>query len=126
MTLSTTIRSIASIPIGILGRKAVTLTKPSYTGDNQTFDPPTGTYIVDEGEEAGDPVSGTVYAVFPEITQEWQDKFPITSGDAVAVVAAGGLEPEQNDVLDGWTILAVEKVKPAEAVIVYRCHLRKQ
>jgi hypothetical protein len=28
--------------------------------------------------------------------------------------------------LDGWTILAVEAVKPADTAVLYKCHVRKQ
>lgn len=106
--------------------QSVTLTKPGYTGDNQEYNPVTGQWEVVEGEEAGDPETGSVKAVFVGISQKWKDKFVIEQGDSVALVAADGLEPEQNDVLDGWTILAVEKVKPAATVVLYKCHVRKQ
>mgnify|MGYP000927262457 CR=1 FL=1 len=67
--------------------------------------------------------------------------YSIQEGDSIALVAPKGgkfitppsyyfpgLEviPEQNDVLDGWTILAVEEVNPAGTVVLYKCHVRKQ
>lgn len=106
--------------------RSVTLTKPGYTGDNQEFNPVTGQWETVEGEDAGDPETGSVNAVFVGITQKWKDKFVIEQGDSVALVAADGLGPEQNDVLDGWTILAVEAVKPADTAVLYKCHVRKQ
>jgi hypothetical protein len=105
--------------------RSVTLTKPGYTGDNQEFNPVTGEWEPVDGE-AGDPETGSVKAVFVGIAQKWKDKFVIEQGDSVALVAADGLEPEQNDVLDGWTILAVEPVKPADTAVLYKCHVRKQ
>jgi hypothetical protein len=105
--------------------QSVTLAKPGYTGDNQVFNPVTGEWEPVEGE-AGDPETGSVKAVFVGISQKWKDKFAIEQGDSVALVAADGLEPEQNDVLDGWTILAVEAVKPADTAVLYKCHVRKQ
>lgn len=106
--------------------RSVTLTKPGYTGDNQEFNPVTGEWETVEGEDAGDPETGSVKAVFVGISQKWKDKFVIEQGDSVALVAADGLEPEQNDDLDGWTILAVEAVKPADTAVLYKCHVRKQ
>jgi hypothetical protein len=106
--------------------QSVTLTKPDYTGDNQGFDPETGTYVPVEGEEAGDAESTTVKAVFVGIGYRWKDKFAIETGDSIALVSADGTEPEQNDLIDGWTILAVEKVKPAATTVLYKCHVRKQ
>lgn len=106
--------------------QSVTLTKPGYTGDNQEFNPVTGEWETVEGEEAGDAEAGSVKAVFVGITAKWTEKFAIEQGDSVALVAADGLEPEQNDALDGWTILAVEAVKPADTAVLYKCHVRKQ
>lgn len=106
--------------------QSLTLTKPAYTGGNQEWNPVTGQWETVEGKEAGDPETGSVKAVFVGISQRWKDKFVIEQGDSVALVAADGLEPEQNDVLDGWTILAVDPVKPAATVVLYRCHVRKQ
>jgi hypothetical protein len=118
--------------------RSVTLTKPGYTGDNQEFNPETG-YVdeypsytdmrlyVEEGycEYLG-PIATVLKAVFAGINANWKDKFAIEQGDSVALVAADGLEPEQNDDLDGWTILAVEAVKPADTAVLYKCHVRKQ
>jgi len=107
--------------------QSVTLTKPDYTGDNQVFDPSTGTYVaVDPEEETGEGASSTVKAVFVGIGYRWKDKFAIETGDSIALVSADGTEPEQNDLIDGWTILAVEKVKPAATTVLYKCHVRKQ
>jgi len=113
--------------------QSVTLTKPGYTGDNQVFNPVTGEWETVEGEEAGDAETGSVKAVFTGISFSWgmlrgagSFQFSVQEGDAIALVAADGLEPEQNDVLDGWTILAVEAVKPADTAVLYKCHVRKQ
>ena len=85
-----------------------------------TFDPTTGT-------SSGDTTTtNVVKAVFVEINAKWKDKFAIKLGDSIAMIAADGTEPEQNDVIDGWTILAIEKVKPADIVVLYKCHVRKQ
>jgi hypothetical protein len=85
-----------------------------------TFDPTTGT------SSGNTTTTEDVSAVFVGISQKWKDKFVIEQGDSVALVAADGLEPEQNDVLDGWTILAVEAVKPADTAVLFKCHVRKQ
>lgn len=65
----------------------------------------------------------------------------IQQGDSIALIAANGgtlvsppahyfpeeeAIPEQNDVIDGWTILNVEQVNPAGTVVLYKCHVRKQ
>ena len=65
----------------------------------------------------------------------------IQQGDSIAIVAPKGgtfvsppahyfpgqeVIPEQNDVIDGWTILDVEEVNPAGTVVLYKCHVRKQ
>ena len=85
-----------------------------------TFDPTTGT-------SSGDTTTiNVVKAVFVGINAKWKDKFSIKLGDSIAMIAADGTEPEQNDVIDGWTILAIEKVKPADIVVLYKCHVRKQ
>lgn len=85
-----------------------------------TFDPTTGT-------SSGDTTTtNSVSAVFVGINAKWKDKFAIEQGDSVALVAADGAEPEQNDVLDGWTILAIETVNPASTAVLYKCHVRKQ
>jgi hypothetical protein len=106
--------------------QSLTLTKPAYTGDNQEWNPVTGQWETVEGEETGEPETGSVKTVFVGISQKWTDKFVIEQGDSVALVAADGLEPEQNDDLDGWTILAVEPFNPADTAVLYRCHVRKQ
>lgn len=119
-------QDLAAVMLEKFGR-LVTLTKPSYTGDNLVYDPDTGTYVtVDPEEPIGSPDTGSVKAVFVGITAQWKEKFAIQEGDSVALVAADGLEPEQNDVIDGWTILAVEQAKPADIVVLYKCHVRKQ
>lgn len=65
----------------------------------------------------------------------------IQQGDSIAIVAPKGgtfvsppahyfpgqeVIPEQNDILNGWTILDVEEVNPAGTVVLYKCHVRKQ
>ena len=84
------------------------------------FDPSTGATAEDQIS------TNSVSTVFVGISQKWKDKFVIKQGDSIALVAAGGTVPEQNDVLDGWTILAIEEVKPAGTVVLYKCHVRKQ
>ena len=95
-----------------------TLTKPA----GPTHSPVTGAIIT----PAPVPTTSSVKAVFVGINNQWTDKFAIQSGDAVALVAADGAEPKQNDDLDGWAIIAIEPVTPADVTILYRCHLRKQ
>ena len=111
--------------------KTATLTK-SVSG---SFDPVTGT---DTGEQTH---TCEVLAVFVGISTKYKDKFAIQQGDSIAIVAPKGGEfimppayyypgeevvPEQNDIIDGWTILAVEEVNPAGTVVLYKCHVRKQ
>ena len=82
-----------------------------------------------------------VFAVFVGVSTKYKDKFAIQSGDSIAIVAPKGgtfvsppahyfpgqeVIPEQNDVIDGWTILDVEEVNPAGTVVLYKCHVRKQ
>ena len=97
---------------------ARTLVRPTGT----TYDPITGLPVT----PAPVPTQSSVQAVFVGITQAWTDKFAIQAGDAVALVAADGTEPKQNDTMDGWTVVAVEPVKPGATTLIYRCHLRKQ
>lgn len=107
--------------------QSVALTKPSYTGANQEYNPVTGQWEAVDGEEAGDPETGSVNAVFVGISQRWKDKFVIEQGDSIALVAGGGtLTPAQNDMLDDWTIVAIEEVNPAGTVVIYKCHVRQQ
>ena len=89
--------------------------------------------LVSITETGFDPVTGqpgttttttSVSAVFVGINSKWTDKFAIEQGDAVALVESG-TEPKQNDTLDGWTVIAVEPLKPADTVLMYRCHLRQ-
>ena len=81
------------------------------------FDPITG-------QPGTDTTTTSVSAVFVGINSKWTDKFAIEQGDAVALVESG-TEPKQNDTLDGWTVIAVEPLKPADTVLMYRCHLRQ-
>ncbi len=82
-----------------------------------------------------------VFAVFVGISTRYKDKFAIQSGDSIAIVAPKGgtfvsppqhyfpgqeVIPEQNDILNGWTILSVEEVNPSGTVVLYKCHVRKQ
>jgi len=100
-----------------------------------SFDPVTG---IDTGAQTH---TYEVQAVFVGISTKYKDKFAIQEGDSIALVAPKGGEfimppayyypdeevvPEQNDILDGWTILAVEEVNPAGTVVLYKCHVRKQ
>jgi len=89
--------------------------------------------LISVTETGFDPVTGTstttttttaVNTVMVGISKTWTDKFAIEQGDAVALVESG-TEPKQNDTLDGWTIVAVEPLKPADTVLMYRCHLRQ-
>ena len=93
--------------------KSVDLVSITETG----FDPVTGL-------PGTDTATTSVSAVFVGISSKWADKFAIEQGDAVALVESG-TEPKQNDTLDGWTVIAVEPLKPADTVLMYRCHLRQ-
>ena len=81
------------------------------------FDPETG-------QPGTTTTTTSVSAVFVGISSKWTDKFAVEQGDAVALVESG-TEPKQNDALDGWTVIAVEPLKPADTVLMYRCHLRQ-
>ena len=123
--------------------------KSLFTTFGQTVD----LYKTVEG--SFDPVTGTdsssqthqckVLAVFVGIKTSWGKGgsfiHTIQAGDSIALVAPTGGEyfvppapyfpgelpvPEQNDVIDGWTILAVEEVNPAGTAVLYKCHVRKQ
>lgn len=100
-----------------------------------SFDPATG------ADATAQVHTCEVFAVFLGVSTKYKDKFAIQSGDSIALVAPKGgkfitppsyyfpgqeVIPEQNDVLDGWTILAVEEVNPAGTVVLYKCHVRKQ
>ena len=118
--------------------KTTTLTK-NVPG---SFDPTTGT---DSGKQTH---TCEVLAVFVKprvsfgtIRGDASFAHAIQQGDSIAIVAPKGgkfitppsyyfpgqeVIPEQNDVLDGWTILEVEEVNPAGTVVLYKCHVRKQ
>ena len=100
-----------------------------------SFDPATG------ADATAQVHTCEVFAVFLGVSTKYKDKFAIQSGDSIALVAPKGgtfvsppahyfpgqeVIPEQNDVIDGWTILDVEEVNPAGTVVLYKCHLRKQ
>jgi len=100
-----------------------------------SFDPATG------ADDTAQVHTCEVFAVFVGVSTKYKDKFTIESGDSIALVAPKGgtfvsppahyfpgqeVIPEQNDVIDGWTILDVEEVNPAGTVVLYKCHLRKQ
>lgn len=100
-----------------------------------SFDPATG------ADATAQVHTCEVFAVFVGVSTKYKDKFAIQSGDSIALVAPKGgsfvsppahyfpgqeVIPEQNDVIDGWTILAVEEVNPAGTVVLYKCHVRKQ
>jgi hypothetical protein len=107
-----------------------------------SFDPETGTDSTSQTHQC------KVLAVFVGIKSSWgmlrgagSFQYSIQEGDSIVLVAPTGGEyymppasyflgqdpvPEQNDLIDGWTILAVEKVKPAATTVLYKCHVRKQ
>ena len=100
-----------------------------------SFDPATG------ADDTAQVHTCEVFAVFVGVSTKYKDKFAIQSGDSIAIVAPKGgtfvsppahyfpgeeVIPEQNDILNGWTILDVEEVNPAGTVVLYKCHLRKQ
>lgn len=100
-----------------------------------SFDPATG------ADATAQVHTCEVFAVFLGVSTKYKDKFAIQSGDSIALVAPKGgtfvsppahyfpgqeVIPEQNDVIDGWTILDVEEVNPAGTVVIYKCHVRKQ
>ncbi len=100
-----------------------------------SFDPATG------ADATAQVHTCEVFAVIIGITNRYKDKFAIQSGDSIALVAPKGgtfvsppahyfhgqeVIPEQNDILNGWTILDVEEVNPAGTVVLYKCHVRKQ
>lgn len=100
-----------------------------------SFDPATG------ADATAQVHTCEVFAVFVGVSTKYKDKFAIQSGDSIALVAPKGgsfvsppahyfpgqeVIPEQNDILNGWTILSVEEVNPAGTVVLYKCHVRKQ
>ena len=100
-----------------------------------SFDPATGADATSQVHTC------EVFAVFVGVSTKYKDKFAIQSGDSIALVAPKGgtfvsppanyfpgeeVIPEQNDILNGWTILDVEEVNPAGTVVLYKCHMRKQ
>jgi hypothetical protein len=100
-----------------------------------SFDPATG------ADDTSQVHTCEVFAVFVGASTKYKDKFTIQSGDSIALVAPIGgtfvsppahyfpgqeVIPEQNDILNGWTILDVEEVNPAGTVVLYKCHVRKQ
>ena len=100
-----------------------------------SFDPATGS------DDTAQVHTCEVFAVFVGVSTKYKDKFAIQSGDSIALVAPKGgtfvsphahyfpgeeVIPEQNDILNGWTILDVEEVNPAGTVVLYKCHVRKQ
>jgi len=100
-----------------------------------SFDPATG------ADATAQVHTCEVFAVFVGVSTKYKDKFAIQSGDSIALVAPKGgtfvsppahyfpgeeVIPEQNDILNGWTILDVEEVNPAGTVVLYKCHVRKQ
>ena len=100
-----------------------------------SFDPVTGS------DDAAQVHTCEVFAVFVGVSTKYKDKFAIQSGDSIALVSPKGgtfvspptyyfpgeeVIPEQNDILNGWTILDVEEVNPAGTVVLYKCHVRKQ
>ena len=100
-----------------------------------SFDPATG------ADATAQVHTCEVFAVFVGVSTKYKDKFAIQSGDSIAIVAPKGgtfvsppahyfpgeeVIPEQNDILNGWTILDVEEVNPAGTVVLYKCHVRKQ
>jgi hypothetical protein len=107
-----------------------------------SFDPATGS------DDTAQVHTCEVFAVFVKprvsfgtIRGEASFAHAIQQGDSIAIVAPKGgtfvsppahyfpgqeVIPEQNDVIDGWTILDVEEVNPAGTVVLYKCHVRKQ
>lgn len=86
-----------------------------------TYDPSTGLDVGSSTDES------PVKCVFVGAKSSWgRSSFTIEEGDSIALVAADGLAPEQNDLIDGWTIIGVETVQPASVAVLYKCHVRKQ
>lgn len=127
----TIFQTTADTLISQFGR-SVTLLKPATL----TFDPATGLYPtagLGDDDELGDDdtmegvdTSYSVNAIFVGINSQWKAKFTIEQGDAIALVSASGEAPEQNNILDGWRVIAVETVQPASVAVIYKCHVRMQ
>ena len=91
------------------------------------FDPLTGTY-------ASTTTDHTVNGVEVNINFGWGSgrvgsldyKFNIETGDGILLVAAGVIEPQAGDSIDGQTVVAVETVKPADVAVLYKVQVRAQ
>ena len=83
------------------------------------FDPLLGTY-------ASTTADHNLSGVQVGITEAWRGKFTIEAGDSVFLLAAGVIEPQAGDSIDGQTVVAVETVKPADVAVLYKAQVRAQ
>ena len=83
------------------------------------FDPLTGTY-------ASTTADHKLNGVQVGINDSWRGKFVIETGDSVFLLAAGVIEPQAGDKVDGQTVVAVETVKPADVAVLYKVQVRAQ
>ena len=83
------------------------------------FDPLLGTYTSMATDYA-------LNGVQVGINDSWRGKFTIEAGDSVFLLAAGVIEPQTGDKIEGQTVVAVETVRPADVAVLYKVQVRAQ
>ena len=85
-----------------------------------------GTYNPSTGTITGNSVSSaTVKAVFTNYNDNQIDGSIVKRGDRLALCAGDITPPTTNDVIGGFKIVAVEEVKPADTILLYKLQVRK-
>ena len=84
------------------------------------YDPSTGT------NTGASTSTQTVKAVFTDYKEMQIDGSIVQRGDRLVLVAASGIsEPLTNDEIDGYKVVNVKLVKPAETALLYKLQVRK-
>jgi len=81
-----------------------------------TFNPATDTVT------GGGTSEQTIKAVFTDYNQQQIDGSIVKRGDKLVYTFT---QPELNDLIDGWKVLNVEAIQPADSTILYKSQVRR-
>ena len=69
--------------------------------------------------------SFTVSVVKTRFDKEWTDQYPVQVGDQLLLMEAGVVYPKNNDEIEGYKVVRVQPLEPADTAILFKVQIRK-
>lgn len=102
------------------GREVLIQRRIADIEDFSKFNPIKGYYLDNDKAEY------SIHMLSVSINEEWANEYPVQVGDKLVLMEAkSGVVPKMNDEIDGYKVVQVKPIEPADVAILFKVQLRK-